>query len=33
MQRILFAAYSYDIKSLICKGDTHAIAEIQVVFN
>jgi hypothetical protein len=33
MQRILFAANPYDIKSLICKGDPHAIAQIQVVFD
>ena len=33
MQRILFPAYPYDIKSLICKGETYAVAEIQVVFN
>lgn len=33
MQRILFAANPYDIKSLICKGDPHAIAQIRVVFD
>jgi hypothetical protein len=33
MQRILFTANPYNVKSLIGEGDTYAIAQIQVVFD